>query len=98
MFQIKGETVDKYLGYHYYINAVMLKSKHKEPYVAVDSLSDNTRVALIYIETQVVEYYSNTPNTVKRDEYKFKKWIERNHKQCVEVWNRLNPGYPTKEK
>jgi len=96
MFQIKGETVDKYLGYHYYINAVMLKSKHKSPYVAVDAEASNTRVARISIETHDVEYYSGTSDEVKRDEDIFKRWIRRNHSDCAKVWGRLNPLYPVK--
>jgi hypothetical protein len=33
--QIEGETLDKYLGFHYYVNAISNKSKHKLAYVAV---------------------------------------------------------------
>ena len=95
MFQIKGETVDRYLGYHYYINAVMLKSKHKSSYVAVDRES-GTRVARISIETHDIDYYLDTPDGIKRDEDKFKRWIKRNGSNCVKVWNRLNPRYPVK--
>lgn len=95
LVQVKGETVDKYLGYHYYINSVMLKSKHKRPYVAVSDSSD-TRVVLIYIETQEIDYYSNASGEVKRDEDKFKRWIRRNYDACVKVWDRLNPQYPVR--
>jgi hypothetical protein len=95
MLQTKGETVDRYKGYHYYINAVSTKSKHKLPYVAVDDMT-STRIARILIETQEIEYYPKTPDTVKRDEANFKKWIKRNYSECAKVWNELNPKYPVK--
>ena len=98
MFQIKGETVDSFGGYHYYINAVALKGKHKSPYVGVDKEPSNTRVARISIETQEITYYPSTSEDVKRDEDKFKKWIKRNSSDCVKVWNRLNHKYPVKTK
>jgi len=53
--QLKGETVDTYLGYHYYINAIMLKSSHKKPYVAVDLVSlNNTQSLLLVLCTKVM--------------------------------------------
>lgn len=96
MLQIKGETVDSFSGYHYYINAVMLKGKHKSPYVSVDKESSNTRVARICIETHNIDYYASTPDDIKRDEGIFKRWIKRNSFDCVRVWNKLNPAYPVK--
>lgn len=72
----------------------MLKGQHKSPYVAVDK--SNKRIARIFIETHNIEYYSDTPNDIKRDEDIFKRWIKRNGSDCVKVWNRLNPRYPVK--
>jgi hypothetical protein len=96
MFKIESDTIDRYLGYHYYVPVVMLKGKHKKPYVAVDQEGSNVRVAWIKIETHEVEYYSHTPRAVKKDEAKFKDWIKKNHQSCVKMWNQLNPQYPLK--
>jgi hypothetical protein len=93
MNYIIGETIDKYLGYHYYINSVMLKSQHKNPYVAIEDNND-IRVAMIYIRTKEIDFYSSTPDAVKRDIKIFETWIGKNYKKCVKVWNRLNPKYP----
>lgn len=96
MLSIKSETVDRYKGYHYYINAVTVKSSHKEAYVAIDKESTGKRVALIFIATKKIDYYPHTPEEVKRDESVFKRWINRNFEDCIRVWNRLNPKYPVK--
>jgi hypothetical protein len=91
MINVSSETLDRYLGYHYYVNAITSKSKHKLPYVAVDLLSGDQRCAWIDIREKTVHFYSNS--TVS-DITTLNTWMDKNHPKAVKVWNRLNPSYP----
>jgi len=92
---IIGETVDNYLGYHYYVTAVTDKSRHKEPYVAVDDKTDS-RVARIKLRDKSIHFYSHTPSEVINDINILKTWIDKNYIKSVKAWNRNNPKYALK--
>lgn len=87
-----GITVDKYMGYHYYVCDVTT-AHHKKPYVAVSK--DNKRVARLYIETKTIEFYQHTPKDVILDKTVLEAWIakERNFNAAKQAWNTLNPKY-----
>ena len=91
MFKVGGETVDNYLGYHYYVPAISDRSQHKLPYVAIDF--EEIRVAWISIEDKSIHFYQHTPSGVKQDIGILQTWVDKNHTKAVKVWNRLNPKY-----
>jgi len=87
-----GVTVDKYKGYHYFVCDITT-ANHKKPYVAV--AKNDQRVARIYLQTRVVEFYQHTPKEVSDDRKTLETWItkERNWLDAKKAWNSLNPDY-----